>query len=77
MIEEFALVALTVDLPSYHLKAGDMGTVVDVVKGGEAFVVEFATILGKTVAVVEVSPIQIRRVEEDDIANVRPIAAVS
>jgi len=77
MIEEFALVALTIDLPPYHLKAGDMGTVVDVVKGGEAFVIEFATILGKTVAVVEVSPVQIRRVEQGDIANVRQIETVS
>ena len=77
MIEEFALVALTTDLPLFHLKGGDMGTVVDVVKDGEAFVVEFATILGKTVAVVEVLPPQIRRVEAGDIANVRPIEAVS
>ena len=77
MIEEFALVALTVDLAAYHLKAGDMGTVVDIVKGGEAFVIEFATILGTTVAVVEVSPKQIRRVEEGDIANVRQIEEVS
>ena len=77
MFEEFALVALTVDLPKYHLKVGDMGTVVDVVKGGEAFVVEFATILGKTVAVAEVTPTQIRRVEQNDIANVRHIQAIS
>jgi hypothetical protein len=77
MIEEFALVALTIDLLAYQLKAGDMGTVVDVVKNGEAFVVEFATILGRTVAVVEVSPAHIRRVNADDIANVGQIAAVS
>ncbi len=77
MIEELALVVLTVDVPLHHLKAGDMGTVVDVVRDGEAFVVEFTTILGKTIAVIEVSPAQIRRVAEGDIASVRRIQAVS
>lgn len=73
MIEEFSVVALTVDMPDYHLKIGDTGTVVDVVKGGEAFVVEILTILGKTVAVVEVSPSQIRHIEQGEIANARHI----
>lgn len=73
MIEEFAIVALTLDLPDYGLKSGDTGTVVDVVQGGKAYVVEFMTILGKTVAVAEVSPGQIRRVEQDEIANARQV----
>ena len=73
MIEEFAVVALTLDLPDYGLKSGDTGTVVDVVQGGKAYVVEFMTILGKTVAVAEVSPSQIRRVEQDEIANARQV----
>ena len=37
--------------------------VVDAVKNGKAYVVEFMTILGKTIAVVEVTPEQIRRIE--------------
>ena len=77
MIEEVALVALTEDLPTQHLKTGDMGTVVDIVNAGEAYVVEFMTVLGKTVAVVEVAPHQIRQVEQDDIANLRQIEAIS
>jgi hypothetical protein len=77
MIEEFAPIVLKVDLPQYHLKAGDMGTVVDALKGGEAFVVEFMTILGKTVAVVEVSPAQIRRIEQGEIASARQIEKIS
>ncbi len=73
MIEEFALVALTVDLPDYHLKRGDTGTVVDIVKNGEAYVVEFMTILGKTIAVVELTPQHIRRIEQGEIANARQV----
>ncbi len=73
MIEEFAIVALTINLPDYDLKSGDMGTVVDVVQGGKAYVVEFMTILGKSIAVAEVSPGQIRPVQENEIANVRQV----
>jgi hypothetical protein len=76
MIEELALIVLKVDLLQYRLKAGDMGTVVDAVKGGEAYVVEFMTILGRTIAVVEVSPAQIRRIEQGEIASARQIEAI-
>ena len=74
MIEAFAVVALTVDLPGFGLKAGDTGAVVDIGQGGVAYVVEFVTILGKTVAVIEVSPDQIRPVVRDEIANARQIS---
>ncbi len=73
MIEEFAIVALTLDLYDYDLKSGDTGTVVDVVEGGKAYVVEFMTMLGKTIAVAEVSPGQLRPVQENEIANARQI----
>jgi len=71
MVEEFSLVSLTIALPQYRLRAGDMGTVVDVIKQGEAYIIEFATILGKTVAVVEVSPASTRLIEPDEIARLR------
>ncbi len=74
MIEEFAVVALTVDLPDYGLRSGDTGAVVDVVQSGKAYVVEFVTIFGKTVAVVEVETTQIRRVVPDEIANARQVS---
>ena len=35
MINEFNQVALTVDLPDYHLKVGDVGTVVDITANGK------------------------------------------
>jgi Domain of unknown function (DUF4926) len=71
MIEEFERVALTVDLPGYHLKEGDMGTVVDVTFDGEEYTIEFFTLDGETFAVVPVSPSQIRRVGSGEIASAR------
>ena len=48
MIEELDRVVLTHDLPGKKLKAGDVGTVVMIYKGGEAFEVEFMTLSGET-----------------------------
>jgi hypothetical protein len=76
-IDTFMIVALTVDLPTYHLRAGDTGTVVDIINDGQAYVVEFITLLGKTVAVVEIASDAIRRIEQDEIANARPMQAMS
>ncbi|MDY6786106.1 MAG: DUF4926 domain-containing protein [Cyanobacteriota bacterium] len=36
------VIALTVDLPEYHLWRGQVGTVVEILAGGEAFEVECA-----------------------------------
>lgn len=42
------VVALTVDLPEYHLRRGQVGTVVEVLAGGKAFEVEFSDHSGRT-----------------------------
>ncbi|HEY7495680.1 MAG TPA: DUF4926 domain-containing protein [Candidatus Tectomicrobia bacterium] len=36
------MVALTIDLPEYHLWRGQVGTVVKILAGGAAFEVEFS-----------------------------------
>jgi hypothetical protein len=36
------VVALTVNLPEYHLSKGQVGTVVEILGSGEAFEVEFS-----------------------------------
>ena len=51
-IKEHDCVVLTADLPDEKLKSGDVGTVVHVHKGGAAYEVEFMTLDGHTVAVV-------------------------
>ncbi|HEY7496614.1 MAG TPA: DUF4926 domain-containing protein [Candidatus Tectomicrobia bacterium] len=42
------VVALTVDLPEYHLWQGQVGTVVEILAGGAAFEVEFSDRAGRT-----------------------------
>ncbi|GIV69619.1 MAG: hypothetical protein KatS3mg048_2481 [Caldilinea sp.] len=39
-IKLFDVVALTVDLPEYNLRRGQVGTVVEILAGGEAFEVD-------------------------------------
>jgi hypothetical protein len=42
------VVALTVNLPEYHLSQGQVGTVVEILASGEAFEVEFSDRQGRT-----------------------------
>ena len=50
MIQEFDAVALTRDIESVHLKKGDLGTVVDIIADGKAYIVEFLLPGGFTAA---------------------------
>ena len=73
MIHELDQVALTVDLPDYHLKAGDVGTVVDITPNGRQYTLEFFNFDGDTVAVVPVAPSQVRRIGSREITHARVI----
>ena len=75
MIQELERVALTVDLPQYHLRAGDMGTVVDITSDGEEYTIEFFTLDGETFAVLPISVSHIRRVGSGEIAHARVVEA--
>jgi hypothetical protein len=48
-IKPLAVVALTVDLPEYTLKRGQVGTVVELLQNGNAFEVEFSDREGRTI----------------------------
>ena len=50
-VKEHDLVSLRQPLPGSSLEPGDVGTVVFVYRGGEAYEVEFVTADGRTVAV--------------------------
>ena len=67
-------VVLAEDLPEHRLKAGDIGTIVLVHRGGEGYEVEFMTLDGDTLAVVTVLAGQVRSIAHDEIAHARPIA---
>ena len=71
MIKEFDYAVLRVDVPEYGLFAGDRGVVVDILAGGEAYILEFITALGETFAVVTLEASQIRPQSERDVVQVR------
>ena len=71
MFTEHSRIVLTVDLPEERLVAGDVGTIVHVHPGREAFVVEFMSLDGGTVAVATVLETQARPVASDDITHAR------
>ena len=54
MIKELDRVVLTKDIPADRLKIGDVGTVVLVYPDARAYEVEFVTLGGDTLAVVQI-----------------------
>lgn len=74
-IKELDPVVLTTALPEHGLNSGDVGTVVDVYKDGEAFEVEFCTLTGETVAVATVDASQVRSVEPREVPTARRLAS--
>ncbi|HRC86792.1 MAG TPA: DUF4926 domain-containing protein [Thermoanaerobaculia bacterium] len=69
-------VVLTRDLPECSLRAGDLGTVVELYESGEVEA-EFVTARGSTVAVVTLSDGDFRPVEATDVAAVRSVAVAA
>jgi hypothetical protein len=74
-IREHDCVVLTANLPSDGLEAGDVGTVVHIHRGGEAYEVEFMTLAGTTLAVATVMSEQLRPVGKRDVSHVRELVA--
>ena len=70
MIKELDTIVLTSDLPEFGLRAGDLGTVVLVHQHG-GYEVEFVTLDGETVAVISLTPEQVRPVGHREIAHAR------
>ena len=75
MFKEHDSVVLTEDIPEKGLKAGDIGAIVDAAQSGEAFLLEFVAYDGDTVALVEVTPSQIRPAGAGDIPHARRFVA--
>ena len=62
MLSEHSRIVLTTDLPEEGLACGDVGTIVHIHPGREAFVVEFMGLNGGTLAVSTVLQSQMRPV---------------
>ena len=74
-IQEHDQVVLTAGLPAEGLESGDVGTIVHVHRGGEAYEVEFMTLVGNTLAVATVLASRLRPVSKRDVSHVRQLAA--
>lgn len=75
MIKEHDRIILTEAIEEHGLKSGDIGAVVYVHKGGDAFEVEFVTLDGKTAAIVELESRQIRVAGTREIPHARSLTA--
>jgi ribulose-5-phosphate 4-epimerase/fuculose-1-phosphate aldolase len=64
------VVALTRDLPEHGLRAGAIGTIVEVY-GSTALEVEFTDESGNTLAVLTLSPTDIRKLRADELATLK------
>ncbi len=73
MIEELERAILMIDLPEHDLRAGDIGTVVLVHRGGQGYEIEFMTLNGDTVAVVTLLADQVRPIRSNEIAHARDL----
>ena len=74
MIRELDTVVLCHDIAKHGLMSGDVGAVVHVYDGQEAFEVEFVTAEGNTVALLTLSTDDIRPMGEKEILHVRDLA---
>lgn len=73
MLRELDRIVLTADIEEESLKAGDAGTIVHMYPGGDAFIVEFLTLDGDTIALIDVLSSQARAVTSRDITHARRV----
>ena len=74
MINELETVILSHDVEEYNLESGDIGTVVHVYKDNAAYEVEFIAGDGTTIAVLTLTPQDIRPMRKREIFHVRELA---
>ena len=77
MFKEHEQIVLTADVTGDHgeeLKPGDLGVIIHIHPGAEAFVAEFFTLEGETVAIATVLSSQMRPVTGNEITHARDFA---
>ncbi len=75
MIHEHDMVALTVDLPEFDLRRGDVGVVVDITSTSTEVTLEFFTSDGESFAVVSLPAASVRALDDQDRTIERVIRA--
>ncbi len=73
--EKLECVVLAEDIPDHGLRAGDLGTVVEVYPGG-GLEVEFVRGSGDTQALLTLSERKVRRIDPHDLLTTRRLAKV-
>ena len=77
MFEELETVVLNHNLTKYNLKKGDIAAVVHVYENKQAIEVEVVRANGQTVAVLTLTPQDIRPLDKSEILRVRELATTS
>ena len=75
MLAEHSSVVLVADLQERGLVSGDVGVVVHIYRGGEAYEVEFVRYDGSSVGTVTLAANQMRPAGARDVPHVRELAA--
>ena len=73
-MHELDLAVLDHDVPEHGLCAGDVGTIVLVHRGGEAYEVEFVTRGGETLAVLTLAHGEVRPFTDREVLHARDLA---
>ncbi len=73
MLEEHERIVLTEDMSGLCLKAGDVGTIVHVHRGGQAFEVEFLALDGGAAALATLPASRLRRAAATDPTHARAL----
>ncbi len=72
---ELETVVLTRDIKEYNLRSSDIGTIIHIYEDKRAVEVEFITAKGKTVAVLTLTPSDIRPIAQDEMLHARVASA--
>lgn len=75
MISEHDQIVVIEDLADLPVRAGDIGTVVQVYESAKAFEVEFISLVGQTVGVATLPASKVRAILDGEIAHARLMAA--
>jgi hypothetical protein len=74
--EKLEVVVLAHDIPEHGLRAGDLGTIVDIYSGS-GFEVEFVRGSGVTQALLTLTGKDLRKIDSHDLLSTRRLAKVS
>lgn len=76
MPNEHDRIVLLQSLPKEGLEAGDVGTIVHIYPGGQAYEVEFVALNGQTRAVATIEADRVRPVTRRDMAHAREMLVI-